>query len=171
VLCRDDANFDTLIEKIYPNRADLEEQEARLVDQAKEHSKIVSENRKRALERQLELNKGPKRRRQRRTDAEPTTTDDDVDAPELVNFSLTRHPSESSVGVLQRPYLRTSSDIKVHHLKSFLRARLNQLGKAFEIMILQGNGAVVLDDDVSLCDVSEHFWNGQEDLNLSYRAG
>ena len=43
-----------------------------------------------------------------------------------ISFELRRHPSDSLVGSLSRPYLRTQKDLRVSHLKRFLRKKLQQ---------------------------------------------
>ena len=42
----------------------------------------------------------------------------------LVSFVLRKHPKEQLVGKLDREYIRTSSELKIHHLKKFLGLKL-----------------------------------------------
>lgn len=107
--------------------------------------------------------------KQTRTEfTEPETGD-------LVNFVLKRYPQCTAIQDLERTYLRTSCELKIQHMKKFLGLKLSfESYRNLEIIILAGQDpepkAVLLDDELTLKDVCQHFWDGKNDLVLYFRV-
>lgn len=71
----------------------------------------------------------------------------------LVHIELRRHPQESLVDRLERPYLTLRSDAKVSLLKKFLNEKLEK--HDYELSSRLDDDSVVLDDDLTLADTKD----------------
>jgi len=81
-----------------------------------------------------------------------------VAAPATVNFVLRVHPHETGVPALAREYLETSDQLKIQHLKKFLGLKLKYSPMDdFEILIALQHQCVVLNENLSIAHIIEHF--------------
>ena len=88
----------------------------------------------------------------------------------LVSFVLRKHPQETQVGRLDREYIRTSSDLKIYHLKKFLGLKLSwQSFHDFSIVFMAGDRGVVLSEDLSLEDVRKNIMTQSSDFVLTFK--
>ena len=82
-------------------------------------------------------------------------------------MSSTNDPTHSQ-------YLRTAADLKIVHMKKYLQLKMktpaNNQALLFEIVIVNGEKAIILDDQLTLKDVCQHFWDGQSDVVLHFRT-
>ena len=181
-LRRDDA-LDALISKIYPNLEEYEEQEERLIEdlnKTRNQNNAFTESCRQGIQ-----NQAGRRRTSRAADLQaaagkrkspplvsmPTrkrANQNGAEDPNLVHYVLRKHPHDQAIANLEREYLRSSSDVQVMHMKKFLCMKLGETC-GFEIIIVASGKGVVLDDDLSLRDVCQHFWDGRSDLILHYR--
>jgi hypothetical protein len=85
-------------------------------------------------------------------------------------FVLRPHPDETVLRPLARPYLRSASDIKVHHLKKFLGKKFGESAESIDILL---SDSIVLmrrlGNSISLADVYKFLWSHEADLVLHYR--
>ena len=78
--------------------------------------------------------------------------------PTTVNFVLRVHPNETGVSGLEREYLETSDQLKVQHLKKFLGLKLKYSPMDdFELLIALDHQIVVLNENLTLAQIIEHF--------------
>uniref|UniRef100_A0A7S2H2F0 RING-type E3 ubiquitin transferase n=1 Tax=Octactis speculum TaxID=3111310 RepID=A0A7S2H2F0_9STRA len=187
---RYDANFDSLIARIYPNLEEYEEHEEKMISDLNKNRNLnnaFTQSCRQGLRNQLQHRRKkskPSQSKQRRKgdrlqeDADHSgpnkrarnSEDIESDVKSLVNFVLRRHPQEIFVGDLDREYLRTTSDLKVMHMKKFLAQKLNQGTQSnFDIIVVSSEKAVIMDEQLTLKDVCQHFWDGRSDLILHYR--
>ncbi|GMH69147.1 hypothetical protein TrST_g2291 [Triparma strigata] len=72
----------------------------------------------------------------------------------LISFVLRRHPRETGVARLDREYIRTSSELKIIHLKKFLGIKLGfERFEEFQIIIMAEGKGVILDESLTLDNI------------------
>jgi hypothetical protein len=89
-----------------------------------------------------------------------------------VSFVLRKHPQETQVGRLDREYIRTSSDLKIYHLKKFLGLKLSYAQfHDFSIIVMAGDKGVILSEELSLEDIRKNILSPtQGDFVLTFRV-
>lgn len=55
-------------------------------------------------------------------------------------------------------------------LKKFLSLKIDSEATSLDLIVVAGNKGVVLEDQLALHDVCQHFWDGQSDLIVHYRT-
>lgn len=85
-------------------------------------------------------------------------------------FLLLPHPVNPNLPNLEASYLRTSYDMKIHHIKRYLSLKLREHIGVFDILVTNSAvSSVRLGNSVSINDVSENFWSHDTDLVLHYK--
>jgi len=120
---RHDTNFDSLIHKIYPNLEEYEETEEKLIEDQNKNRNLnnaYTQSCRQGIQNQLRRRKpapppqtaGMGNKRKSEGDMSPGKRQQSS-GDNLVHFILRRHPTDTSVGVLDREFLRTSAEITV----------------------------------------------------------
>lgn len=193
---RYDTNFDAVISKIYPNLDEYEENEEKMIsdfNKARNLNNAFTQSCRQGMQNQLqhrrkkarpleEARPGAKsataqakaKRRATDSDSAPSKRHHHGEEPKnLVNFILRKHPTEERVEDLERQYLRTHEQLKVVHMKKYLTLKMKTADSQsllFEIVIINGEKAIILDDQLTLKDVCQHFWDGKSDVTLHFRT-
>jgi len=80
-----------------------------------------------------------------------TVTKSPPDEMKLISFVLRRHPQEQLVDKLEREYIRTTSELKIYHLKKFLGLKLNiPEFHGFQIVLINQGRGIVLSEKLTL---------------------
>jgi len=186
---RPDPNFDALLVTLYGDLDKLEENEAKEAEEINQRQNVnnaLTNSQAIGIAQQLS-----KRRMHKVTYPKTSTTTTSSgqtagnkrkasggggggkkdSGTNLVSFILRKHPKEDSVGKLDREYIRTSSELKVHHLKKFLGLKLGYPHfHNFQIVIMANNKGVILDESLTLEDISKNVLDEQaNDFVLHYR--
>mmetsp|Transcript_20907 Transcript_20907/g.48512 ORF Transcript_20907/g.48512 Transcript_20907/m.48512 type:complete len:302 (+) Transcript_20907:140-1045(+) len=194
---RYDTNFDAVIGKIYPNLDEYEENEEKMIsdfNKARNLNNAFTQSCRQGMQNQLQHRRKKARpledarpgskaaaaqakAKRRGADAEPAPASKrhhGEESKNLVNFCLKKHPTEEHVEELERQYLRTAADLKIVHMKKYLQLKMktptNNQTLHFEIVIVNGEKAIILDDQLTLKDVCQHFWDGKSDVILHFRT-
>mmetsp|Transcript_57082 Transcript_57082/g.98334 ORF Transcript_57082/g.98334 Transcript_57082/m.98334 type:complete len:243 (+) Transcript_57082:1-729(+) len=176
---RPDANFDAVIHKIYPSLTEYEANEEKLiqeVNKSRNTNNAFTVTCRQGIQNQL------RRRKSAQTDVQPSggkrsrTTDEGASKSHenLVHFVLRRHPNEKVASQLERIYMRTSADVKMENLDSYLATKLGHIdGQVYQIIYIAGPSAdlhMALAGSMSIGEVCESFWDRTDDLVLYYRV-
>jgi hypothetical protein len=70
--------------------------------------------------------------------------------PREIDVVLLTHPEETRLVGLEKPFLRTASQVTVAHLCKFLGSKLGRRTTQFQLSLDNGRGEVLLESDVSL---------------------
>lgn len=176
---RADPEFDMLLKNILGNLENLEVEEAKQGELAKEKSRAMAESRKRGMIQQAnQRNKKPARsvnpsptpassvhipehgmhNSQAQSRRQATLTCQKnlyIEPSPLVDFVLQRHPQETSVDRLKREWIRINEDATVTLIGKFLSQKLaNELKRRepgdFEIYCRHDSTLALLDENVTL---------------------
>eukprot|EP00501_MAST-03F_sp_TOSAG23-6_P002340 GSMAST32.ASY1.ANO1.2442.1 assembled CDS len=187
---RRDYNFDEMIAKIYPNLEEFERQEETFIAEINRTHNVrnaFTESCRQGMEAQTQArrahrncyNKVDKKSRKEKTKASLKSTNrgtkhtfaarDEIQKNQ-VWFLLLPHPVNPNLPNLEASYLRTSYDMKIHHIKRYLSLKLREHIGVFDILVTNSAvSSVRLGNSVSINDVSENFWSHDTDLVLHYK--
>eukprot|EP00934_Nitzschia_sp_Nitz4_P007305 Nitzschia sp. Nitz4//scaffold48_size128905//119719//120624//NITZ4_003622-RA/size128905-snap-gene-0.65-mRNA-1//-1//CDS//3329553048//7295//frame0 len=94
-----------------------------------------------------------------------------LEIPSHIHIELRRHPEETTVDRLKRPFLTLRNDVKISFLKGFLKKKLED--REYELTSKLDDESVVLDDKLTLADTKNALFPTRSQksiLVLKYRV-